>query len=96
MERRIKSSKRRVQTTGVNGWRCFGSHNKADAAGKAYMARCRAEFKPEGFYVLSKREGSHLNHYPVLIVPDATGRQLHARRSGFGTTEALARGEASH
>lgn len=82
MTSRSRPFKTRQPQQGNQGWRHYDTHTKADNAARTYIDRCRADFKPDGFRVLTQREGGRQVHYPIIVVHDATSRQLHYR-SGF-------------
>lgn len=65
------------------GWRSYGDDTMARSAARTYIARCREDFRPNDFYILTQTEGGEPRHYPVLIVRDREARELHIKRSGF-------------
>lgn len=69
------------------GWVACRSHAGADTAARCYIARCREDFRPEGYFVQTKQEGGEIKHYPVLIVKGDALRSMHAR-SGFKSIQA--------
>lgn len=79
---RNRTGKRRQQKAGENGWRSCVTHALADTVARTYIDRCRADYRPDGFYVLTQQEGGSLTYYPILVLHDAEAQRLHAR-SGF-------------
>ena len=81
--RRQQKPRRRQPQKAVYGWRSYSSSWAAKAAARTYFARCRPDFRPNEFYVLTQTEGGAPRHYPVLVVRDPEARVLHATHSGF-------------
>lgn len=79
---RSRQFRQRQPQKGNLGWRAFDTFTRADNAARTYIDRCRDEHKPDGFRVLTQKEGGRQVHYPIIVVHDATSRQLHSR-SGF-------------
>lgn len=84
MKRRdYRQNKRRQPNPCHFGWRSYGDSDLAKSAARTYIARCREDYRPNDYYVLTQTEGGEPRHYPVLIVRDPKARELHAQHSGF-------------
>lgn len=83
MTTRYRTKRMRQPQQGNLGWRAYTDKTMAESAASTYVDRCRAEYRPNAFYVLTQTEGGTPRHYPVLIVKDPAARELHLKRSGF-------------
>lgn len=78
-----RTKRQRQPQTGNLGWRAFSDRALARSVASTYVERCRADYRPNDFYVLTQTEGGEPRHYPVLIVKNPEARRLHLLHSGF-------------
>ncbi len=78
-----RTKRQRQPVPNTHGWRSYSDDVMAKSVARTYIARCRKDYRPDDFCVLTQTEGGEPRHYPVLIVRDPEARELHARRSGF-------------
>ena len=78
-----RTKRQRQPQVGNLGWRMFRDEKLARSVASTYVDRCRADYRPNDFYVLTQTEGGEPRHYPVLIVKNPEARRLHLLHSGF-------------
>ena len=83
MNKAYRTKRRRQPQQGNLGWRAYENRSMAETAVSTYVQRCRDDYRPDSFYVLTQQEGGSPRHYPVLIVRDPHARRLHLAHSGF-------------
>lgn len=83
MNNRNRNKRQRQPQQGNLGWRTYSDSRMARSVASTYVDRCRADYRPNDFYVLTQTEGGEPRHYPVLIVKDPEARRLHLVHSGF-------------